>query len=70
MKKLRAATDTFTELAMIYAVLLLTSAVAAGSVQALAGLSMGNSNTLFKPDRPSVTPTPPHGSGLAHPSTA
>jgi predicted alpha/beta superfamily hydrolase len=34
------------------------------------GLSTGNSNALFKPDRPWVNPTPPHGSGLAHPSTA
>jgi hypothetical protein len=35
-----------------------------------ANLSIGNSNTLFKPDRPWVNPTPPLGSGLAHPSTA
>jgi len=33
-------------------------------------LSIRNSNDLFKPDRPWVNPTPPHGPGLAHPSTA
>ena len=32
-------------------------------------MSIGNSNALFK-DRPWVNPTPPHGPGLAHPSTA
>jgi len=32
--------------------------------------SIRNSNDLFKPDRPWVNPTPPHGPGLAHPSTA
>ena len=30
----------------------------------------GNSNALFKPDRTWVNATPPHGPGLAHPSTA
>ena len=33
-------------------------------------VSIRNSNDLFKPDRPWVNPTPPHGPGLAHPSTA
>jgi drug/metabolite transporter (DMT)-like permease len=32
--------------------------------------SIGDSNALFNPDRPWVDPTPPHGPGLAHPSTA
>ena len=33
-------------------------------------LSIGNSNTLLKPGRPWVNPTPPLIRGLAHPSTA
>jgi len=33
-------------------------------------MGIRNSNDLFKPDRPWVNPTPPHGPGLAHPSTA
>jgi acetaldehyde dehydrogenase len=32
--------------------------------------SIGNSNALFKPDRPWVNPTPPLDLVLAHPSTA
>ena len=35
-----------------------------------AGLSLGNSNALFKPDGPRVNPTPPLGPGPAHLSTA
>jgi antitoxin PrlF len=44
-------------------------AVRAGLVQRLEQ-SIGNSNALFKPDRPLVNPTPPLDLVLAHPSTA
>jgi hypothetical protein len=33
-------------------------------------MSIGNSNALFKPDRPRVNPTPPLDPGPAHPSIA